>query len=161
LRFERVTCNGDGACAEVDFLISSGSLFATTTFEEVGLMQERLFIDHVDTDWCFRAKAVGMQMFAVCDAHLFHSLGDNIRRTWFLRWRDVHVHSTMRDYYMFRNTVLMLRSTPIPFPWRVRLVNRLAMFIVFSLAFLPPRGERIGRMISGLWDGLRNKSGAA
>jgi rhamnosyltransferase len=158
--FERITCNGDEACLEVDFLISSGTLIALGTFERVGFMQERLFIDHVDTDWCFRAQALGLRMFAICGAHLFHSLGDDIRRAWFLRWRDVHVHSTLRDYYMFRNTVLMLRSTPMPLPWRLRLTNRLVMFVVFSLAFLPSRGERISRMMSGLWDGLRNKSGS-
>ncbi|WP_089161137.1 glycosyltransferase family 2 protein [Caballeronia sordidicola] len=159
LRFNRLICDGTGTPLEVDFLISSGTLISLEAIETVGLMRDELFIDHVDTDWCFRAKACGMRIFAVCDAHLFHSLGDDIRRTWFLRWRDVHVHSTLRDYYMFRNTVYMVRKTPMPWVWRVRLLSRLILFVGFSVAYLPPRLQRLHSMADGIWDGLANRGG--
>lgn len=41
---------------EVSELISSASLIAISNFEKVGLMDETLFIDGVDHEWCWRAN---------------------------------------------------------------------------------------------------------
>lgn len=42
---------------EVSELISSASLIAVSNFEKTGLMDEELFIDGVDHEWCWRASS--------------------------------------------------------------------------------------------------------
>ena len=109
---KRIPCQPGCAQLDVDFLISSGTLVRVDTFEEIGGMDEALFIDHVDTEWCLRAKAAGYALFGVCNARLIHSLGDEVVAVWVGRKREVFVHSPLRDYISMRvcNTLLILRS---------------------------------------------------
>lgn len=156
---KRIPCQPEGDPLGVDFLISSGTLVRADTFEEIGGMDEALFIDHVDTEWCLRAKAAGYALFGVCGARLIHSLGDEVVAVWFGRKREVFVHSPLRDYYMCRNTLLILRSTRMSFGWRLFLSMRLAGSIVFFVATQAPRWRRLQCMMVGLRDGLLNRQG--
>jgi len=160
IRIGRRACLPGLSAVEADFLIASGMLIATDVFDDVGGMSEDLFIDHVDTEWCLRARSKGYTMFGVCDARLQHTLGDRVVRVWLGRWRDVSVHSPARHYYVFRNTVLMLRRTPMPFAWKVAQVLRLAQFFVFFGVVGASRVERLRYMVRGIADGLRNRGGA-
>lgn len=143
----------------VDFLISSGTLVRTDVLANVGMMNEGLFIDHVDTEWCLRATALGYLLYGVCDARLAHSLGDEVVAVKFGRRREVFVHSATRDYYMFRNTVLLLRGAPMRIAWRLFLSVRLVMFLVFFGVCVPPRRRRLKLMSRGLVDGFLRRTG--
>lgn len=58
---------------EVSELISSASLIAISNFEKVGLMDETLFIDGVDHEWCWRANLrMGGRFFIVETIKLSH-----------------------------------------------------------------------------------------
>jgi rhamnosyltransferase len=63
LGFSILECNAESNVVDADFLVSSGSLLPLAAIETVGLMDEGLFIDLVDTEWCFRAKAKGFRIF--------------------------------------------------------------------------------------------------
>ncbi|NYH22318.1 glycosyltransferase family 2 protein [Paraburkholderia bryophila] len=155
----RVKCKPECGELNVDFLISSGTLVRIDTFLTIGEMNEELFIDHVDTEWCLRAKAAGYALFGVCAARLTHSLGDDVVHVWFGRMREVFVHSPTRDYYMCRNTLLILRKVRMSLGWRIFLVGRLAASIVFFGVTQPPRLRRFRCMLAGLRDGFRNRQG--
>ena len=99
---------------EVSFLIASGCLIPVASLRALGGMRGNYFIDHVDTEWCLRARAAGFRLFIVPDAILNHRLGDATRRIWFFGFRQVAHHSPLRDYYMFRNTFLMLGDVQLP-----------------------------------------------
>ncbi|MCI0145633.1 rhamnosyltransferase [Paraburkholderia sediminicola] len=156
---KRIPCQPGCAQLDVDFLISSGTLVRVDTFEEIGGMDEALFIDHVDTEWCLRAKAAGYALFGVCNARLIHSLGDEVVAVWVGRKREIFVHSPLRDYYMCRNTLLILRSAHMSFGWRLFLSMRLVASIVFFVATQAPRLRRLRCMMVGLRDGLLNRQG--
>ena len=64
--FKRVGCEESNRVVEADFLIASGSLIPMATIDVVGGMDDELFIDHVDTEWCFRAKSQGYRLFGAC-----------------------------------------------------------------------------------------------
>ncbi|WP_250479413.1 MULTISPECIES: glycosyltransferase family 2 protein [unclassified Caballeronia] len=144
---------------KVDFLISSGTLIRVDVLRDVGGMNEGLFIDHVDTEWCVRAVNRGYALFGACHATLLHSLGDEVIRVWLLRWREVFVHSPLRDYYMCRNTLAIMRTIPMTFAWRLFLLTRLASSIVFFGFVASPRLTRWRMMWAGLVDGCSGKSG--
>lgn len=144
---------------EVCTLISSGTLINLALLKSVGGMRSNYFIDHVDTEWCFRAKAKGFRLLGVPSAQMQHTLGDKVRNIWFFGWRPVAYHSPLRDYYMFRNTLLMCRDVPMSIMWRLHLTFRLLKFSGYFLLFTPQRGHRFYCMALGIVHGMRGISG--
>jgi rhamnosyltransferase len=145
---------------EVGFLIASGTLIPIDVIQHIGMMRSSYFIDHVDTEWCFRAKAAGYALLGVPDAKLRHSLGDTVTRVWFFGSRQVMYHTPQRDYYMFRNTLLMLRETKMSLIWKFHFLFRLFQFAVYFLVFSDERKQRAVYMAKGLAHGFSGKSGA-
>lgn len=155
----RVKCSLGCPAVDVDYLITSGSLIPVSVLQEVGLMDEGLFIDHVDTEWILRARAKGYRAFGDCTAVMEHSLGEYRRRAWFLRWREIPIHRPFRYYYIFRNSLLLYRRDYMPWAWRRVDVVRLMQILTFMLAFHPNRLRAIRMMWRGLRDGLKGITG--
>lgn len=74
-------------------------------------MDESLFIDYVDTEWCLRAIAKGYKVYAATSAKMSHAIGDKAIKV--LAWH-VPVHSAFRRYYRLRNGLLLARMKHIP-----------------------------------------------
>jgi rhamnosyltransferase len=145
---------------EVGFLIASGTLIPMDVIRHIGKMRSSYFIDHVDTEWCFRAKAAGYILLGVPAAKLSHSLGDTVKKIWFFGPRQVMYHKPLRDYYMFRNTLLMLRETQMSLTWKWHFLFRLFQFAVYFLVFSSERKQRVIYMAKGLMHGFSGESGA-
>ena len=152
--------NGARNPVEVSYLIASGCLFKVSALADIGLMRADWFIDHIDTEWGLRARSKGWTILGVADAQLGHRLGEKMSRIWWLRERQVPHHSPLRHYYMFRNTILLIREPFVPWHWKRHHAMRLAKLGGFFLALAPQRGPRLRMMLQGLWDGLRGRSGA-
>jgi rhamnosyltransferase len=144
---------------EADFVISSGSLIPVSVLDDIGPMDESLFIDHVDTEWCLRAQSKGYKLFGVPGARMVHTLGDRRTRIWFLRWRNVPYHSPFRYYYILRNSLLMQRRPYMPLKWRVAELIRCCRVVCFYGLFAPQRLACLRMMWRGIVDGLRGVSG--
>ena len=146
--------NEKAGATECAFLISSGMLIPINTLKAVGLMEESLFIDHVDTEWCFRAKSLGYSCYGVREAVMQHELGIHRKKIWLGRWRQVPIHSDKRYYYLARNTLWLCRRKYIPFPCKKHLLIRLLGLFVFN-AVLEKNAPKIRRsFLSGLKDGF-------
>jgi rhamnosyltransferase len=142
----------------VSFLIASGSLVPVPVLRALRGMRSNYFIDHVDTEWCLRARAAGYRLLVVPEAHLHHRLGDSVKR-FPVGNRRIFYHAPLRDYYMFRNTLLMLRDVPMPIPWRVHFVIRLLQFAGYFLMLGDQRLLRLDHMWLGIKHGMRRVSG--
>lgn len=140
-------------------LISSGTLIDLKAFQEVGGMRSNYFIDHVDTEWCFRVKAKRYILLGVPNAMMKHTLGDKVMSIWFFGWRTVSYHSPLRDYYMFRNTFLLCRDVQMSLIWQLYLIFRLFKFSIYFLTFTSQRVQRFHYMVLGIAHGLRGISG--
>lgn len=145
---------------EADFLISSGSLIPVSVFNDVGTMDESLFIDHIDTEWCMRAKSKGFRLFGLPAARMLHSLGDRRARIWFLRWRNVSHHSPFRYYYMVRNGILLQHRSYIPFKWKLPELYRIVRGLLFYGLFGKDSTLRLIAMLRGGADGFRGVTGS-
>lgn len=160
LRSQSVTTlTPDNFLLDVSFLISSGTLINLELFKSVGGMRSNYFIDHVDTEWCFRARAKGFRLLGVPSAQMQHMLGDKVKNVWFFGWRQVAIHSPLRDYYMFRNTLLMIQDVKMSIFWQLHLLWRLVQFSSYFLLFTPQRGHRFYCMALGVVHGMRGISG--
>jgi rhamnosyltransferase len=157
----RVFCGAaqSGQTIQTDFIISSGALIPMRVLDEVGEMNEGFFIDHVDTEWIFRARSQGYHSFGVCDAVMEHSLGSDTFHFWLGRWRNVPMHSPERHYYVFRNSVLLLRMPHAPGRWIQNDIVRLVFMAIIFPVFAPDRLRRVRLMARGILDGLRGVTG--
>jgi rhamnosyltransferase len=155
-KLRKAGCPGENSIIEVDHLISSGSLVCTHSLQEIGFMREDLFIDYVDIEWCLRARKKGYQCFGVCNAVMTHSLGDDpikhIGRT--------HTsHSSLRQYYLFRNRVFLYKQQWIPLRWRIADSYRLLLRYAFYTTLIAPKFEHWKMMHLGIRDGLLSRLG--
>ncbi|MBD9563420.1 glycosyltransferase family 2 protein [Pseudomonas sp. PDM09] len=157
--FSRIDCAPGSRIVEADFLISSGSLIPLSAIAKIGGVDASLFIDHVDTEWCLRAKSKGFKLFGVNDAIMLHSLGDRRTRFWFLRWRTVPYHSPFRYYYMFRNSVLLQQRAYMPLRWKMADFARCLRALVFFGIFSSDRIACVKMMLRGARDGIAGVTG--
>lgn len=144
---------------EVAFLIASGTLLSVEAIKHIGGMRSRYFIDHVDTEWFLRARKAGYVLLGVPRARLIHRLGDEVKRVWFFGPRLVMYHSPLRNYYLFRNTLLMMRDVSMSWWWRGAFIRSLIHRAVYFLVFAKPRAVRLQRMLVGLLHGFRGQGG--
>lgn len=152
----KLHCAGD--CSEIrcDFLISSGCLIPLAVLDVVGGMDEDLFIDNVDLDWCFRATAAGYGLYGICAARMQHHLGDRRRRVPGVA-RGIVVHAPERLYYMMRNRVLLYRRAHTPRRWIAQDIPRLLVKLLLFSLLVPPRWTNLQRMLAGLRAGLAGR----
>ncbi|MEM7360980.1 MAG: glycosyltransferase family 2 protein [Pseudomonadota bacterium] len=161
LKFRRQYCgerDADG-CIEADFLISSGSLISLAAIDQVGKMDESLFIDHVDTEWFLRARAKGLRAFGVCDAVMQHGLGEQTHRINLRRQRNIPQHKPFRYYYIFRNSVALYKRGYASALWKWNDLQRLILIAVMFALFKSPRRANAKMMLRGVIDGFRGVSG--
>lgn len=148
-----------GELVPVVFLIASGCLLTPEALDVVGPMNAAWFIDHIDLEWGLRAGRAGFSMFGVTGAHLGHHLGDRMIRMPGRR-RGIHIHSPVRNYYMTRNTLLLIRSGLLSPAWRLGYLLWIVKYAGFYVAVEAPRLARAQLIARGAWDGLRGRSGA-
>jgi rhamnosyltransferase len=145
---ERVRC---------DFLISSGTLIPLEALETIGGMDESLFIDNVDMDWCFRARARGFALYGVCAARMEHRLGDARRRLPGAP-RGVIVHAPQRLFFIMRNRLLLYRRASTPAAWVAQDVPRVLVKLLLFSIVIGPRWRNLRAMLAGLRAGLQGEA---
>lgn len=143
---------------EVSFLLASGCLIPADVLEDVGTMNSALFIDHVDLEWGMRARRAGYRLLAIRDAVLEHRLGDSVVKVPG-RAQVVHVHGPLRNYYLIRNTIALIKTSLLPIKWRIRYVYWIVRFAVFNLLVNPDRITRLHYVVRGFNDGWKGRLG--
>ena len=90
---------------EVSHAISSGTVCPSNVFSEIGTMNERLFIDFVDFEWCWSATNKGYKI--ICDTNIVihHNMGDSFKKVF---GRKIVVYSDFRNFFFFRNGTWLL-----------------------------------------------------
>lgn len=146
-----------GGDVDADFLISSGSLIPLSALETAGAFDAGLFIDSVDMEWCFRAKAAGLQLVGVADARMLHTIGDELVRL--PGGATMFVHSPMRLYMMTRNRAALWRRPGTPRVWTAQDVPRMLFKLGRMTAFASPRIPNARAMLRGLRDGWQGRQG--
>jgi rhamnosyltransferase len=146
---------------EVDTVISSGSLLSLEAYTRIGPFREDFFIDHVDTEYCARARSLGFRIVRTLRPLMTHSIGKPTqhRLLWMKKWTSNH--SADRRYYITRNHTVLLRERDgsVPGLWALRglltglnACKRIALYEEGKL-------EKITAVICGWRDGLRGRLG--
>lgn len=144
---------------EVITLITSGTLVPMAVFDEVGLMREDFFIDCVDTEWCYRARAHGYLLYGTAWATMVHRMGDATLRFWFFGWIKGNVHSPLRIYYQTRNLVRLQFNGYRGIRWRIRIIWSFSAIFYCHVFYGSARRASLRMVLRGLYDGLRGRMG--
>ncbi|AYY96511.1 glycosyltransferase family 2 protein [Burkholderia multivorans] len=142
---------------DVDFLITSGSCVNLREWDAIGPMDDSLFIDFVDLEWCVRAKAKGYAVLGAPGLRLVHELGGVPVCVLGRRYPG---HSPLRHYYMFRNAIALVRRKGIPWSWKSTELVKLPVRLLIYGLFMTPRREHLRLSLLGIWHGLTGKLGA-
>ncbi len=148
--------NHDGL-VEVATIISSGMVIPRAALEAIGGMWNELFIDHVDHEWCHRARAAGFAVVAATSVAMLHDMGDEGIEL-FGRYKPIH-RSPVRHFHIVRNTLWLARCSFIPPRWRIVETAKLAARIPGYLLFSSARGKTWRAVWRGLSAGLRRPPG--
>jgi rhamnosyltransferase len=159
ISLRRIHCPNPDGWVFADLLISSGSLIRMQVLDLVGQMDERLFIDMVDTDWCLRARRAGLVAIGAYGARMIHHLGDETLVIRLGRTRTLPVHKPFRYYYMFRNSLLLYRRPYADWRWIVPDMVRLMQIGLFFGIFHRARVANLSMMLRGIADGMRGVTG--
>ena len=116
-------------------------------------MDETLFIDNVDLEWCFRVKQMKFSLYGVPNAILLHRLGEDARKVPFSN-RFVLIHAPIRQYYIMRNRLWLYRRSYVPFFWKIHDFPRLVFKVLFYLLMVRPAKSYARMMFRGAIHGL-------
>ena len=155
IKREVVDRNG-AAPVETDYLIASGSLIRASVLREIGGMMDALFIDWVDIEWGLRARACGFGSYLVPGALLRHSVGDLSVKIW---GKSLPFHNDLRNCYIVRNSVYLLRVKTMGWQWRILTVPRIPHYIYLYFWHSQHRMKSLRLLMHAFWDGLRGKLG--
>ena len=144
----------------VHSIIQSGMAVRAEVFEKVGLFDESLFIDGVDTDFCLRAARGGFRVVALPALDIAHRLGGQTglsRNLKIGRYRPTATHhAPWRRYYMNRNAVLLLKKHATAHPvWAAASLRHLMMSNLLSLTVEPQRARNLTAVVRGIAAGMR------
>jgi rhamnosyltransferase len=146
---------------EAESVITSGSLIPLETHAAIGAFREEFFIDYVDTEYCFRARAKGYRVIRTRKPIMSHSIGaiTRHRMLWLNKW--TFNHSPDRRYYIARNNTVLLREyghyamglwALKSFGRCVRLCKRIALYEEMKI-------PKITAVAQGWWHGIRGHMG--
>ncbi len=134
-----------------EFLISSGCMINLAHLVKIGLMREEYFIDNIDLEWCFRARAKGYRVVGTDHAVLHHSIGleDN---SVLVRAGLMVSHSPLRSYYSTRNRFSLYREAYAPWGWKLRDFPRFLLKTLWLLGFSAQRVQYWQNIRRGISD---------
>lgn len=134
-------------------VISSGMLIPIKVLNKLGTMKEDFFIDMIDYEWCWRAGNAGYSIVRDNHVQFIHQIGTKDRIL-----GKIPV-APFRLYYVYRNTIYMLKSSYLPKGYNLKLRYGLFKQLIFNALFCPDRIKRIKYILKGIKDGENRKLG--
>lgn len=137
--------------------IASGLIIDLKKLSEVGCMNEELFIDYVDFEWCWRVNCAGYKIMCLPQLSITHSLGDG---TVSVGIKKISEHSSIRYYYITRNTFyLSLYSKALPFLMKIQLFCKACLYPIGYTFLCKPHLMNAKYTLKGMFDGILKRLG--
>jgi GT2 family glycosyltransferase len=140
-------------------IITSGSVMSAETYRNLGPFLEEYFIDHVDTEYSFRAMCKGVPVYINTSVALKHEVGKRINHKvlffTLIQWNM----DPLRQYYSARNCIHISRRYGTQFPLLI-LINIITMQQILSIGlYEKDKRKKLVAMTAGIIDGLRGRYG--
>jgi rhamnosyltransferase len=144
--------------------IQSGLLVPVATFDRVGLFDETLFIDCVDTDFLLRTARAGLPTYLARACAIEHPLGRSIETPGMRVTRSGRgsfaYHPAWRRYYITRNRAVVLARHGLHEPrWAASNLAGEAVQYLRCVALGPDKGRQLAALPIGLADAALRRRG--
>jgi rhamnosyltransferase len=136
--------------------LQSGMLIECQTWLN-NKFNEDLFIEFVDTEWCYRLASNGKYLYLSQEARIYHEVSDE-KPIKFLSMQLLK-YSSLRRYYFYRNSFFMLRSKDVPVYAKFSILRAFISRFVSIFWFEGPKYKSIKMSCFGVFDGLRSRFG--
>ena len=144
---------------DMPVVITSGMLVRREVLEKVGRFREEFFVDHVDNDFCLRARAAGFRIIRDKRLKLEHSLGTRQQHSVAGVSVTASRHPTWRLYWIARNAMVLVREHRRAEPgWAFSTMFYMCVWLGTRTVFEPPRLERAKVALRGFSDGWRGRT---
>ena len=146
-------------CSEVDddlypsHGIASGMLMSREAWRVVGPFCEKLFIDWVDTEWCWRALANNMIIVQTPSVIISHELGYGQK---IFAGRSVTIHNSFRNFYKIRNAIYLMLHSNYSFKYRYHAFFHATKNIVFEILYSKEKLNSLKVCFKAVRDGMFN-----
>lgn len=141
---------------EVKLAITSGSVVNTTFANQLGGFDEKLFIDGVDSEFCYRSKKNGYKVIVFPEITMKHQVGNPNKHKFLWRTYNVYNHSPIRKYYIVRNCIYIIKKYPDQIPYCV--FHTIKMIIKVLLAEQEKK-KNFKYMYWGIKDAIKKNMG--
>jgi rhamnosyltransferase len=147
--------------------MQSGTLISASVLDHVGLLDESLFIDAVDSEFTARLRQQHYRLVAGEGCDLSHTLGQArpmkiLGRRIKIAGRELNVyyHAPFRVYYMARNSVRLTRKYLLGQPtWIFKRLALESIFHLIRISFGPHRMALLKALVLGTRDGVLGRKG--
>ncbi len=137
--------------------MSSGTLVPICVLQQVGYMNEDLFIDWVDFEWCWRARSRGYLIIVNTDVEISHKIGSGAIRFF---GKKINCQSPTRHYYITRNALyLALYSPYLKLGHRFLMLAKVVKYVVFYPIIFKPRQRNLKAVWSAVAHGVTKRLG--
>lgn len=134
-----------------DYVISSGSLIPVEVLNEVGDMDEKLFIDWVDIEWGMRAKLHGYASYVAPKVIMRHSIGDEYVN---FGNKNINLHTDFRNYFIVRNSIYLSLYSKLPLNFKLIQLGKVPLYILFYSYHSKRRLYSLGLLTKAVTDGI-------
>lgn len=152
--------DGDKCYRERKTLITAGTLLPLDMAIRIGGFRKDYFIDSVDHEFCLRARANGYKIIISCKPVMSQSIGSGVVAGSLLSRFASFNHSSVRKYYIARNTLVTARDYFFREPaWSLRQLWRLMSDFASIILFESGKYEKAKAFSQGLLHGMVGKMG--
>lgn len=121
-------------------VITSSLLTQYKKLQAAGFWNDRLFVDYVDWDLCWRMKKHGLTCNITDKVTFIHSVGNGEKKVGLLR---IRIGNPQREYYQIRDALYLIGEAYVPLKMRIWLLVSVTIQPVLHYCFLKDRKERL------------------
>jgi rhamnosyltransferase len=142
-------------------LITSGSVLAIGCIQQIGMFDENLFIDFVDTDFSHRVTNKGYVNLQFTNIVLNHSIGTRVDGRSLVTFKKSLriIHSPIRVYYIIRNGLYLFFSNKELTNIQKKDIKRTLMVVKNDFIYNPQLFKVYKYALLGIWDFLTKRMG--
>jgi rhamnosyltransferase len=145
---------------DVFLTITSGSVLNLDAYRRCGLFEDKLFIDHVDHEYCLRLRRAGYRVIQLTRVVLDHTVGEVKEVSLLGKRLRLTTHRPFRAYYGVRNGCYVAAKFFAYRPQFLSFVCRnIADDVVRAVLFEDQKLLRLRMMLLGFADFCRGRYG--
>lgn len=141
------------------YVITSGSVLNLKYVQEIGLFNEKFFIDEVDNEYCVRIVLKGYHIKVYKNHFLYQHFGYKDGESFLAR--QTANYSAFRTYHQVRNRLWMWRMYPKRLSWRYHvrtILTTILKRITIIILYEKDKKSKLKAIYNGIRDGITNLS---